>query len=89
MSRVMTAQEFLDTVRAHWTIENSLPWVLNVVLREDHARARKDHAPAHLARLRRLALNTIKRNQDKGSNRLKFKRAEWDDRFLRKLLAQC
>jgi predicted transposase YbfD/YdcC len=89
LSRVMSAQEFLDTVRAHWSIENSLHWVLDVVLREDHARARKDHAPANLAILRRLALNTIKRNQDKGSNRLKFKRAGWDDRFLRKLIAQC
>src|SRR3954447_3123792 len=89
LSRLMTAQEFLDTVRAHWTIENSLHWVLDVVLREDHARARKDHAPANLAILRRMALNTIKANKDKGSNRLKLKRAGWDDRFLRQLLAQC
>src|SRR3954466_1881027 len=89
LSRMMTAQEFLDTVRAHGTIENSLHWVLDVVLREDHARARKDHAPANLAILRRMALNTIKANKDKGSPRLKFKRAGWDDRFLRQLLAQC
>jgi predicted transposase YbfD/YdcC len=89
LSRVMPVQEFLDTVRAHWTIENSLHWVLDVVLREDYARGRKDHAPANLAILRRLALNTIKADQDKGSNRLKLKRAGWDDRFLRKLLAQC
>jgi predicted transposase YbfD/YdcC len=89
LSRLMPAQEFLELVRAHWTIENSLHWVLDVVLREDHARARKDHAPANLAILRRLALNTIKANPDKGSNRLKFKRAGWDDRFLRKLLVQC
>ncbi len=85
----MTAQEFLDTVRAHWSIENSLPRVRDVVMREVHARARKDHAPANLAIWRRLALNTIQANQDKGSNRLKFKRAGWDDRFLRKLIAQC
>jgi predicted transposase YbfD/YdcC len=89
LSRVMSAQEFLDAVRAHWSIENSLHWVLDVVLREDHARARKDHAPTNLAILRRMALNMIQRNQDKGSNRLKFKRAGWDDRFLRKLIAQC
>jgi predicted transposase YbfD/YdcC len=89
LSRVMPAQEFLDTVRAHWAIENSLHWVLDVVMREDHARTRKDHAPTNLAILRRLALNTIKANQDKGSNRLKFKRAGWDDRFLRKLIALC
>jgi len=88
LSRRMPAQEFLDLVRAHWTIENSLHWVLDVVLRADDSRARKDHAPANLAILRRMALNTIKANRDKGSNRLKFKRAGWDNRFLRKLLAQ-
>jgi predicted transposase YbfD/YdcC len=89
LSCVMPAQEFLELVRAHWTIENSLHWVLDVILREDHARARKDHAPANLAILRRMALNTIKAHQDKGSSRLKFKRAGWDDRFLRQLIAQC
>jgi hypothetical protein len=36
-----------------------------------------------------MALNTIQANQDKGSHRLKVKRAGWDDRFLRKLIAQC
>lgn len=89
LSRIMKAQEFLDTVRAHWSIENSLHWVLDVIMREDNSRARKDHAPANLAVLRRMALNTIQANRDKGSNRLKFKRAGWDDRFLRKLIAQC
>src|SRR4051794_24772033 len=34
LSRVMPAQEFLDTVRAHWSIEHCLPWVLDVVMRE-------------------------------------------------------
>jgi hypothetical protein len=63
--------------------------VLDVVMREDQARARQDHAPVKLAILRRLALNRIERNQDKGSNRLKFKPAGWDDRFLRKLIAPC
>ncbi len=48
----------------------------------------EDHAPENLALLRRLALNIIKRNIDKGSNRIKFKRAGWDNRFLRKLIAE-
>jgi predicted transposase YbfD/YdcC len=89
LSRVMEAHEFLDLVRHHGSIENSLHWVLDVVMHEDDSRARKDHAPANLAILRRLALNTIQANPDKGSNRLKFKRAGWDDRFLRQLIAPC
>ena len=74
--------------RGHWGIENALHWVLDVVMNEDQARARKDHAPENLALLRRFALNIIKRNKDKGSNRLKFKRAGWDNRFLKKLFSE-
>jgi len=45
LSRPLTAARFLEVVRAPWQIENRLPWVLDVVLDEDQARARKDHAP--------------------------------------------
>ncbi len=57
-------------------------------MNEDQARARKDKAPENLALLRRLARNIIKRNADKGSNRLEFKRAGWEDRFLAKLISE-
>jgi len=87
-SRPLSAAELNRLVRGHWGIENQLHWVLDVVMNEDQARARKDNAPENLALLRRLALNIIKRNKDKGSNRLKFKRAGWDDRFLTKLIAE-
>lgn len=87
-SRPLAAAALNGLVRGHWGIENSLHWVLDVVMNEDHARARKDHAPENLALLRRLALNIIKRNTAKGSNRLKFKRAGWDNRFLRTLIAE-
>jgi predicted transposase YbfD/YdcC len=58
-SRLLSAPEFLDTVRAHGTIETSRPGGRDVVRRQDHARARQEHAPAHLALLRRLALHTL------------------------------
>lgn len=87
-SKPFSAAELNRLARGHWGIENSLHWVLDVVMNEDQARARKDHAPENLALLRRMALNVIKRNKDKGSNRLKFKRAGWDNRFLKKLIAE-
>ncbi len=87
-SRPLSAGELNSLARGHWGIENRLHWVLDVVMNEDQARARKDNAPENLALLRRLALNIIKRNNDKGSNRIKFKRAGWDNRFLRKLIAE-
>ncbi|HJO58159.1 MAG TPA: hypothetical protein QF772_08065 [Nitrospinaceae bacterium] len=35
-----------------------------------------------------MALNLIKKEETKDSNRVKFKRAGWNDEFLIKLLAQ-
>lgn len=87
-SKPFSAAELNRLARGHWGIENALHWVLDVVMNEDQARARKDHAPENLALLRRFALNIIKRNKDKGSNRLKFKRAGWDNRFLKKLFSE-
>ena len=87
LSRPLSAARFLAVVRAHWQIENRLHWVLDVVLDEDLARARKDHAPENLARLRRFALNVLRANKDNGSTRGKIKRAGWDHAFLLNLLA--
>jgi predicted transposase YbfD/YdcC len=87
MSRCYARQEVLRIVRAHWTIENGLHWPLDVVLDEDRARNRKDHAPANLAVLRRLALNIARAHPDtKTSLRGKLKRAGWGDNFLFELL---
>jgi predicted transposase YbfD/YdcC len=89
LSRRLTAARFLEVVRTHWQIENCLHWVLDVVLDEDQARARKDHAPENLARLRRFALNVLRTNRTQGSTRGKIKRAGWDDAFLLNLLASA
>jgi predicted transposase YbfD/YdcC len=86
LSRPLTAVGFAAAVRNHWHIENRLHWVLDVVMDEDQSRARKDHAPENLARLRRFALNLLHANPDKGSTRGKIKRAGWDNRFLLKIL---
>jgi predicted transposase YbfD/YdcC len=65
-----------------WGIENSLHWSLDVVMNEDQCRNRKDNGPYNLAILRHMALNLIKKEETKGSNRVKFKRAGWNDDFL-------
>ena len=63
-----------QAVRAHWGIENSLHWVLDVAFDEDQNRARKGHSAANLAVIRHIALNLIK--QDKTSKvGVKTKRA--------------
>ena len=87
LSRPLRAQEMLEVAAAHWTIENQLHWVLDVSLKEDAARSRKDHAPQNLALLRKLALNLLRLHPDKASIKTKTKRAGWDDRFLFSLIA--
>jgi predicted transposase YbfD/YdcC len=83
LTRRYTPKELLHIVRQHWGIENVLHWTLDVVLDEDQTRSRKDHAPANLAVLRRLALNIARAHPDtKTSLRGKLKRAAWDDSFL-------
>ena len=67
-------------------MENSLHWSPDVVMNDDHHRARRDNAPANFAALRRIAPGIIKANTDKGSNRGKFKRPGWSSEFLRTLI---
>ncbi len=86
MSKRKTACDAASIIRGHWQIENNLHWSLDVIMNDDQHRARKDNAPINFAALRRIALNIIKTNSDKGSNRVKFKRAGWNDDFLRSLL---
>jgi predicted transposase YbfD/YdcC len=57
LTQCNTPAELLRIVRQHWNIENALHWTPDVDLDEDQARSRKDHAPANLAVLRRLAVN--------------------------------
>lgn len=87
LSRLLSPTELLHIVRTHWTIENSLHWVLDVVLDEDLARTRKNHGPKNLATLRRLALNIVRADTSKGSVTGKFKQAGWNNAFFFKLLA--
>ena len=54
------AEQMLRAARAHWSIENSLHWSLDVTFREDQSRMRKDHSPQNMATLRQIAHNQLK-----------------------------
>ncbi len=86
LSAQLTAERMLQVARTHWTIENQLHWVLDVVFDEDRARTRKDNAPQNLALLRKLALNIARHHPAKASLKKKLKRAGWDDAFLLSML---
>ena len=59
---ITSAESFAKTARAHWGIENSLHWVLDITFREDDCRVRKDHAPHNFAALRKLALVLLRQD---------------------------
>lgn len=82
------ATRLLKAIRAHWGIENSLHWVLDVSFDEDGCRARKDHAAQNLATLRKLSLNLLRQDtKTKCSVKARRKMSGWDDDYLLRILA--
>ena len=57
------AATLLASARSHWSIENSLHWVLDVAFDEDHSRVRTGHVDQNLAVIRHLALNLLNRER--------------------------
>jgi predicted transposase YbfD/YdcC len=78
----------LSAIRAHWSVENSFHWTLDVVFDEDASRVRRDDAPENFAILRHIALNLLKSHPDKSSLKRKRFRAALDHDFLLALLSQ-
>jgi hypothetical protein len=74
-------------VRAHWRIENSRHWVLDVVFREDLSRLRKGPGATNMALVRPFALNLVRTAPDRRSLKTRRKRASWDPQYLQALLA--
>ena len=82
------AKALLQAVRSHWSIENSLHWVLDVAFDEDQCRVRVGNAAQNLAILRQIALNLLK--QEKTATvgvHNKRLMAGWDNDYLLKVLA--
>jgi len=86
-SLVWLAHQLGPVVRGHWSIENSLHWVMDMLFRDDECRIRTHHAPANFTTLKHMAHNLIRKAPSKDSLRLKRKVAAWDDDFLASLIA--
>jgi len=72
------AERILAATRAHWSIENSFHWLLDITFREDDSRIRIGNSPQNMAVVRHLALNILKTHKSKGSIRNKRYRAALD-----------
>ena len=87
-SLVMVAALIGPIVRSHWSIENSLHWVMDMMFRDDECRVRTDHAPANFTTIKHMAHNLLRTASSKDSLRLRRKVAAWDDDFLAGLIAR-
>jgi predicted transposase YbfD/YdcC len=83
----MSAKELLYANRAHWGIENSLHWVLDMDFREDESRMRLGNCATNMNVLRHLALNLIKSESTvKASVNMKRKRCMLSHDYLLKVI---
>lgn len=79
-----TPEQFGYLIRNHWSIENRLHWMLDVLFCEDASKVRKGLSPLNLSVLRKVALSCLQRapTSKKVSVRRKMMRAALDPSFL-------
>lgn len=85
------AKKIAHAIRAHWAIENTLHWTLDVVFNEDLSRVRKDYAPQNMAIVRHVVMNLLNHAKPhfKGvSLKALRKKAGWGRETLRSILNQ-
>ena len=87
-SLTVDAQKHAEVIRRHWSIENSLHWVLDVTFNEDASRVRLGYGAKNLGLLRRLSVNLLKRESSRMSLKMKRYRASMDDNFMIKILLE-
>jgi predicted transposase YbfD/YdcC len=80
-------QLFATSGRAHWGIENSLHYVLDVVYREDGARIKSGEGPENWAYFRKIAMTVARADtESKDSIKSRVKQMAWSDECFERLL---
>jgi predicted transposase YbfD/YdcC len=82
----MGVKRFARAVRAHWGIENTCHWSLDVTYREDESRIREKHLRENFAWLNRFTLSLLKQHPSRDSLVMKRRSCGWNDDFLTEVL---
>ena len=86
-SATLTARQFAEAIRNHWMIENQLHWRLDVAMREDDSRIRREKAAQNLAGIQHIAFNVLNSHKTfKAGMKRKQKKAAMNTDYLSELL---
>ena len=88
LSQQFTTETFKNITRAHWNIECSLHWRLDVILDEGHSTNKKDNSIDNLAIIRKIVFNLARLDSSMGNLTLKKKltRYSFDFKNIENLL---
>lgn len=85
----LSATQAAALARGHWSIENQLHWQLDVSLKEDSKRNRKDFSAQNLSLLRKILLNVAQSQEPKKISKKRIiKKMIWDPEYCLKMLAK-
>jgi predicted transposase YbfD/YdcC len=85
-SLAVGVKRFAHAVRAHWAIENTCHWGLDVTYREDESRIRDRTLRENFAWLNRFTLSLLKQHPGRDSLAMKRRSCGWNDDFLMQVL---
>ena len=88
LSQQFPTETFKNITRAHWNIECSLHWRLDIILDEDHSTNKKDNSIDNLAIIRKIVFNLARLDSSMGNLTLKKKltRYSFDFKNIENLL---
>lgn len=88
LSQQFPTETFKNITRAHWNIECSFHWRLDVILDEDHSTNKKDNSIDNLAIIRKIVFNLARVDSSMGNLTLKKKltRYSFDFKNIENLL---
>lgn len=87
-SAKLTSKQLLEASRAHWSIESQLHWRLDVGMREDECRIRREQGGENFAAIRHIAFNLLNADTSfKAGIKRKQKRAGRNNEYLSRILA--
>jgi predicted transposase YbfD/YdcC len=79
-------KRFAHAVRAHWGIENTCHWSLDITYREDESRIREAQLRENFAWLNRFTLSLLKQHPGQESLIMKRRCCGWNSAFLLQVL---